>query len=479
MIIFVQINYSQDHSEKILPLGILSAGSALKRAGFEVELITLTEKEIDSAAKEIAKKNPLCVGISVMTGIQTKHSVDLSKKIKALANIPILWGGIHPSLCPEQCMSEEYIDFIIIGEAEETIIEFAQRLAGKKSLGGVLGLGHKKNKKIIIEPRRPLIKDLNQWRLDFGLLDINKFVYKQAGYERVLAYKASRGCPFRCTFCYNLLFNYSRWRTWSPEVVLQDINFLKEKYKIDAVKFYDDNFFVDKKWALEILEKIKLPAHVEIRIDAIDDELAKALKKYRCFDMLIGVESGSDRILKLISKNFNVKRTLESVRVLAKYDLPASYSTILGLPTETEEEFFQTIDLMRQIYKIHPKANFTCGAYLPYPGSAMYDLALREGFKPPQKTEGWGEIDRFRKDFKSPWVDGKKVWRIRQYFKFLGYHLGPLTKWFEFRIKHRFFSAPIDIYLVEFLAGLAIEEKTIFGRFLRKTHNFFKKNKYA
>ena len=124
-IILVQINHSEDHSEKILPLGILSVGSALKKSGFDVELINITENEIDEMAKLLVNKKPLYLGLSVMTGRQTAHSAKLSQKIKILSPLlPIVWGGIHPSLLPEQCLSEDYIDYVVIGEGEETAIEF-------------------------------------------------------------------------------------------------------------------------------------------------------------------------------------------------------------------------------------------------------------------------------------------------------------------------------------------------------------------
>ncbi|PJE57855.1 MAG: hypothetical protein COU81_03850 [Candidatus Portnoybacteria bacterium CG10_big_fil_rev_8_21_14_0_10_36_7] len=475
MIALIHINYSDDHSEKILPLGILSVGSALKRAGFAVELFAFTEKEIDHFSKEIVARNPEWIGISVMTGSQTRHSAIFSKVFRKLSNAPIVWGGIHPSLMPWQCINEEYIDYLMIGEGEETVLEFARKIQDKQSIDGIKGLAYKKNGQVVIGERRPLIQNLDQWRIDFSLLDLNKFVYKQGGYERVLAYKSSRGCPFRCSFCYNLNFNESKWRAWSVKSVAEDMAFIKERYRIDAVKFYDDNFFVDKKRAFDVLEAINLPAHVEVRIDSIDDGLAQKLKHYKCFDMLIGVESGSNRLLKLISKNFTIERTMKSVASLAKYNLPAVYSTIVGLPTETKEELDETIELMYRIYKAHPRGYFTLGAYLPYPGSAMYQTAIKEGFLPPQITEDWGSIDRFRQNFKSPWVDVKKVWRIREYFKFFSYHLGPLNKWFEFRIKHRFFAVPLDIYIIEFLAGIAIEEKWGVGKVMRKIHSLFRR----
>ena len=392
MFCLVNINYSEDHSEKILPMGILSIGSALKKADIPVELISITEKEIDDTVKQIVDMNPACVGVSVMTGIQTQHSAELSRKIKAQSDIPIIWGGIHPSLCSDQCLSEDYIDFIAIGEAEETAIEFASRLTDGGSFDGVLGLGYKTNGETVIEPKRPLIENLDDWRFDFSLLDMNKFVYKLGIHERVVAFKSSRGCPFTCSFCYNEEFNLRRWRTWSIDSVVEDVNYLKENYNIDAVKFYDDNFIVNKKRTIELLEKIGIPAHVEVRIDTINEEMAEALRKYRCFDLLIGIESGSDRLLQMIQKNLNVEKMLRSIKYLADNKLPVTYSTIVGLPTETKEEFNSTLDLMYKIYQIHPEARFTMGAYLPYPGSPMYHMAQLEGFKPPESTEEWGRI---------------------------------------------------------------------------------------
>ncbi|MFZ5559451.1 MAG: B12-binding domain-containing radical SAM protein, partial [Patescibacteria group bacterium] len=453
-------------------------GSALKRAGFEVKLINITEKNIDRTVDEIVDLAPDFLGVSVMTGIQTRHSAELCQKLKnKKRDLTIIWGGIHPSLLPEQCLKENYIDYVVIGEGEITIIEFAKQLKNGSNVKKINGLGYKRDGKITINQPREFIKNLDNHRLDFSLIDVSKYLFRLRGAQRAIAYKTSRGCTFNCAFCYNRAFNRSRWRGWSIDTVIEDINFLKRNYGIDAVKFYDDNFFINRQRALEILERIDLPTHIEIRIDIINDNLAKRLKELKVKEFLIGIESGSDRMLKLINKGYPVDKIREGVKILAKYDLYTTYSTMVGLPTETKEEFSKTIDLMLWVHKIHPRSGFTLGAYLPYPGSLMYEFSIEQGFKPPQRTEDWGNIDRFRKDFSSPWVDNKKVWRIREYFKFFSYKIGLLNKWSEFRIKHRFFNFSFDIYIIEFLAGLAIEEKGIIGKILRKIHSLIKKFK--
>ena len=478
MIALLQISYSKDHSETTLPLGILSVGSALKKAGFDVSLINITEKDINKTVDKILAMSPEFLGISVMTGIQTKHSAEFCQKIKNKAkNIPIVWGGIHPSLLPEQCLQENYIDYVVIGEGEITIAELVKRLRKGGNFDDIAGLGHKQGKRVVINQPRAFIEDLDDYKLDFNLIDVKKYLFWLKGNDRTIAYKTSRGCTFNCGFCYNKAFNRGKWRAWSIDTVVDDINFLKKNYGVNAVKFYDDNFFINRDRALEILEKIDLPSHIEIRIDMITEDLVLKLKELKVRDGLIGIESGSNRILKLINKGYTVDKIKEGVRILAKHDLYVTYSTIVGLPTETKEEFEKTINLMYWVYKNHPRAGFTLGSYLPYPGSSMYEFAIEQGFKPPEETGDWGSIDRFRKDFLSPWVDNKKVWQIREYFKFFNYKIGLLNKWLEFRIRNRFFAFPVDIYIIEFLAGLAIEEKGIIGKILRKIHSLIKKFK--
>src|SRR4030043_144949 len=478
MIVLLQINYSKYQSDTDFPLGILSVGSALKKAGFEVKLFNITENNINETVDEIITLSPEFLGVSVMTGIQTKHSAEFCQKIKKKKNnLTIVWGGIHPSLLPEQCLQESYIDYVVIGEGEITIIEFIRRLRNGDGFDDVAGLGHKKNGKVIINRSRDLIENLDKYRLDFSLIDVEKYIFKPRGAKRTMVYKASRGCTFNCAFCYNKIFNRGRWRAWSVDAVVEDIDFLKKNYGVNAIQFYDDNFFINQQRALEILERVDLPSHVEIRIDMITDDLAQKLKKLKVDKLLIGIESGSNRMLKLINKGYTGDRIQKGIKILAKYDLYTTYSTIVGLPTETKEEFNKTLDLIYWIRKIHPRSGFNLGTYLPYPGSLMYQFAIEQGFKPPHRTEDWGSIDRFRKDFSSPWVDSKKVWWIREYLKIFNYKIGLLNKWLEFRIKSRFFSFHLDAYIIKRLAGLAIEEKGIIGKILRKIHSLIKKFK--
>lgn len=223
-----------------VPIGCLHVGSALKNAGYDVKIVHCTELEIDKYVDEIVRINPLWVGFSVITGPQTMHSAWMSKKIKAQCDVPIVWGGIHPSALPKQCLEEDYIDMVVIGEGEDTSIELTQRLESKKRLEGCRGLGFTVMKNGVTKPcintRRPFINDLDadRYRLIFELLNIPSYLFNASAgkYRKIFTYKSSRGCPFNCSFCYNKGFNMQRWRAKSAQRVIEDIDYLKQNYEV-------------------------------------------------------------------------------------------------------------------------------------------------------------------------------------------------------------------------------------------------------
>ena len=181
----------------------------------------------------------------------------------------------------------------------------------------------------------------------------------------------------------------------------------------------------------------------------------------------------SNRLLKLINKGYTIETIKEGVEILARYNIRATYSAIFGLPTETPEELQATIALLLDIYRIHKNCGFTVGAYLPYPGTSLYKLALKLGCQAPETTEGWGTVDRFRDTFESPFCDIKTVFKVREYFKFLVYHIPILSRWFEFRLRNNFYKFPFDIPLTEFLASKAIRGEGLIGGTLRKAYSVF------
>ena len=479
MIYLVQVDYSMFHSQNNVPIGLLNVGSALKNSGHDVKILHCTETELPAAADEIARNKPLWVGLSVMTGPQTMHSAWLSKLIRERSEeIPIVWGGPHPSLLPAECLREDYIDIVVVGEGEDTAVELSERLADRKPLADVMGIAYKTagngEAKPVVNPRRPFIKDLDadKYRLNFELLDVPRYFIcgGRGKYQRMFSYKASRGCPYSCGFCYNNEFNKRKWRAKSAEAVIEDLLYLKNKYSVDAIDFYDDEFYINRSRALKILEAIDLPSKTDIRIDMITEELAPRLKELKVFHLLVGIESGSDRILKKINKGITVDQIKEGVLILAKHDIRCVYSAIIGMPTETTEELNATLDLILWIHSVHKRIIVTVGPYLPYPGTALYNWTIEHGFIPPQRMEDWGSIDRWSKDLRLPWVKSSYYYYIREYMKFFNYNVALLSKVAEFRLKHRLIGLPVDAALINFLYHRAMDDRSLIGKAIRRVH---------
>lgn len=453
------IKLDDETGEMIPPFGLLYIGGKLRSAGYEIKIIHAGQKTISGRVDEIIKDEPLFVGFSVITGSPTASSVQISQQIKAKSKIKIAWGGVHPSLLPQQCLAEDCIDFVILHEGEETALELANHLSiGNCRFAEINGLGYKDNGRVVINNPRPLYKELNSSRMDFSLIDLSKYVQESSiqieGKQekiRKLSYISSRGCPHNCGFCYNLEFNKRQWRYFPEDIVYEDVRYLKEKYKINAIHFWDDNFFVNKQRALNILNHIAVFPEFELRIDYITEELAAEFKKLNTINLLVGVESGSDRILKLMNKGFSKALMLERVRILAKYNVSVLYSFMLGTTTETKDELYQTIDLIVEISRIHRNSSFTVGMYMPYPGTELYQLAVKEGFVPPVRMIDWRLIDRWRNTVPLPWIDKDACRSIRYFSALLSDKNHLLKAWSLFRLKKKILKFKLDIKFVSLL----------------------------
>lgn len=446
---------------KVPPFPLMFLSKGLKNAGFKVKIFHIGEDKVDLSVDEIVSINPLFVGFSVLTGLPTLYSVQMSKKIKKLSSIPIVWGGIHTSITSSQCLNEDYIDIVSVGESENTIVELAKALSGGADLSKIKGIGFKKDGKSKMNKAREFPKKLDDYRMDMEAINWNDYIETQTIEHKGkslklknVGYYASRGCPHNCGFCYNKAYYDRKYREHNINHVLEDIEYLKKNYGIRKIHFWDDNFFVKKERALEILEKINLYSGVDIRIDYITNELAKKLYDLNVVFFLIGAESGSDRILKLVNKSFTVDEMFKGVKILAKYGLDTLYSFILGYPTETKEELYETIDFMEKISRTHPKSSFTVGAYLPYPGTELYELCLKEGFTPFTKTEDWNLLDRWRNSVKLLWLDPCLALNIRHLFYFLTAGNKLFKWWCRFRIKKKYLYFDLDIKLMIKLSGL-------------------------
>lgn len=462
----------------IPPLAPLYLATALKKSGHEVKIIYKNGEQADIVVTEVEEYKPDLVGFSVFTGYYNKKNIEISRILKN-KGYKIVWGNAHPSLLPEQSLKENCIDFVVFGEGEETLVDLVNKLDSPHKYNSIPGLIFKdKDGKIVTNKKRDFI-EIDDHLIDWSLINLEDYIapYFSNRYQRVLAVVTSRGCPFNCQFCYNLVFNNRRWRGHSPEKIIANLKPVIEKYKIDAIRFLDDNFFVNKDRAFKIARGLGLPYYADGRVDYIDREFINNLKETKCLEILFGFESGSNRILTdVVKKGVSTKHTIKAVTLLKDSGTMVSGSFVFGFPTETKEEYKITINFIMKLLEINPNLAFTCGWFMPYPGTGLYGKAKEMGFKPPQKIENWDQFNRWRNDYRMSWLD----WDYEIYVKYtrqiihllaLAHKrnipiLKGLLKW---RVNNLNFSFPLDIYLFSKLRSIYLfrGEKNLFNKIIK------------
>jgi len=469
-VLLLRIESPNDNSELFLPYGLLYISAALKNIGTPSKIMHEYEspKAFDDILKYIEKENPLWVGFSVITNKGLMSSLNLTRKIKErFPTIPIVWGGIHPSLLGRQTILEPSIDYIVVSEGEIVSQKLTTELIknnNKIKNYKIPGLGFQDKDDVHITPIDSFVKDLDQFIIDYEEIDIKKYIAYDARWNgKAFPMITSRGCTFPCRFCYNIVVNKQRWRAHSVEYVKKQIKYLSKKYNIENFLFYDDNFFVDRERGLQIVEAVPRQWFCELRSNYFTDEFIKKIKKAGCNGALIGAESGNDRVLKEVINKCATKEDLtNAVRISKKHGLNIGLSFIIGFPGETREEMFDTLDFIYETAKEYPSANIDLHIFKAYPGTPLYFDALKIGLKKTEKLEDWADERHYMEKADSPWVkDQKELENIRDIFSvFILLHKkrGTITdviRIFAYievlRIKLRFFKWPIDVKAINWL----------------------------
>jgi len=404
----------QPHRRVELPLNLLYPATALIHAGFSVKII-------DQFADLHWKKNlhdaliekPICFGVSCMTGPQINRALAASKSFKRLyPDVPVVWGGIHASILPEQTLENPYVDIAVVGEGEATLLELVKALANNDSLSHVAGIAYRENNHYHFTGQRPFVNLDAQPPLAYDLVDINLYRRKIFGSDHV-SFHSSRGCPYRCGFCYDSVVHRRVWRGMQPKTVVDHIRRLIRDYGISGFNFTDDNLFANLNHAYSVIEEIVRAdlniriGKLHIRIDAIqkmDHEFLQLLVQAGVERLTIGVESGNQRILNLIKKNLRLEQIIEASRKLKSYPIVPVYLFMMGLPTETPQELAQSIRLAQQLLHENPRASKSFNIYMPYPGTELYNLALHHGLRQPQCLEDWAPLNYRYVPRASPWM---------------------------------------------------------------------------
>jgi len=415
------------HFYVTLPLGLLRISTLLDKEGYKIKIIDqrINKKWKEDLKREL-KKNPICIGITSMIGASILNGLRASRIVKKNSNVPVVWGGPQPTILPQITLENKYVDIVCEGEGETTFYELVKTLEKDKSLNKVKGIWFKNNGGKKYNGKRPFVDFNDIPNPPYHILNIKD--YKRTSWHTkkfTFNIETSRGCIYRCNYCYNPI-HYPCWRALKAERVIELLKNLIDDYNVKSFLFHDDNFGVNQKRVNKIMEGIlKEKLDIEmgfqgIRVDTIckmkKSEL-DSMSKAGCKHIIVGVESGSPRILKLLHKGIKVEQTYAANKKLSKYtEIKPKYNLMGGFPTETIEELFMTMNTAIKLKKENPSAQITpIFLYVPWPGTKMYDFSIQHGFNPPKTLVEWGHIEwtsAYARSFSFPWLtdEFKKIY---------------------------------------------------------------------
>lgn len=479
----------EDDNYVIPPMSLLAVASLVDLHGFEVKIIDATvDKEYYHRIMEEAR-DALCVGVTSMTGFQIFGGLQVSKAIKEkYPDLAVIWGGYHPSIFPEQTAANPYIDVAVRGQGEETFLELAKALDERRSFEGIKGIAFRQNGRIVLNPEREF-SDINRFpATSYHLLDVKKYITLE-GNQVTFGIRTSQGCPYSCGFCAELNVTKRRWSGFAASRVVEELAYLKDNYGVNNILIYDSNFCIDVKRIRDIFQAI-IEKNLQItfrflnaRVDQIrrfDSQLWDLLKRGGCRNFLIGFEAGDEKILSYINKQTTLEDAVEAKKILSQHGITPSISLVLGFPftdsqfISVKDEFFAILNLVDKIRSVDRDNLIHICNYTPYPGTALFNLALKKGLRVPVTLEGWSEFNLTKVNV--PWVPVKYTGMVDQLNKFIfpyvsnqfyvGWEKDYNGKWkwlkrqlhrlfcftANLRLKFKFFYFPVEYKIIVFLA---------------------------
>jgi len=371
-----------DRQGVLPPLGLAYIASALEEAGHQVDLIDaialcLSKEEV---SERIEQFDPELVGITAMT--PTFHGALEAAKIAKKNNRKTLIGGVHMSIYAEETLSYAEVDFGVVGEGEETIVELCSALEEGQDYSSIEGLCYKLDDGAIKVSGPRIVMDLTKLPMpSYHLLPMEKYS-SIIGMTPVSTMMGSRGCPYQCGFCFKTPSD-KKYRTRSVENIVDEIEFLIENYKIKEVMFYDD--IMPRAYARDLSNEIikrdvKIKWQTPQRVNLVNPELLKLMAKAGCHILRFGVEQGDPDMMQLVEKRTTIDQVHKSFQQANDAGIKTFAYFIIGYIGETEQTMQATIDLAKDLnptYVMFTKA-------VPLPDTPLMTQSVFKGLVDPE-----------------------------------------------------------------------------------------------
>lgn len=369
------------------------------------------------------------LAVSVMPGPQMVAAIPLCREFrKKYPKVPIVWGGYFPSVYPDATLNAPYVDYAVRGQGEDTFLELLEALKQNGSryaaLSRIRSLSYKDQFGLHVHnPERPMRSPGDfPWLPYHRLSDPEKYILPTFLGSRTVVHQASFGCPYRCKFCGVVPVSGGREKMEPPERTATVLDHLQRQYGINAVQFYDNNFFLGEAHARELADRLtplNLRWWSEGRIDAVlrySDATLRALRRAGSTMIFFGAESGSDWVLKQMNKQITSQQILDLAARIREFDIVPEFAFILGNPQEPDRDTREAIAFIRKVKRINPDAEIIVQHYIPTPHpDGMYGH-VEEQIQFPQTPEEWA-TDRWYKfttriDPHLPWLPRRIKRRI-------------------------------------------------------------------
>ena len=436
------------------PYGILYIGQALRQAGYQVRAFHLFGDQDRLLLDAVNEQRPLFVGFSNFLSRLLIHQIRLSRQVQALG-LPTVWGGIYATVCPELVLAEDYVDYIVQGEGEEVAPLLADAIANGVLPEGIPGVGFKRGGERVLAAEQPQpLPDLDRFPPAWDLIDLDSYAIPMPGKDgRFFNFFVSRGCPCRCSFCYNLSDPArSQWRIHSPAYCREELGYVHRRLGLKYVHLMGDNPFIYPQPGQAVaaaVEELGLCWSSVLQVQTARDEFAQWLKQSQCFALGIGVESGSDRMLKLLHKGFTAEQVRECFERLAAAEVELWPGWIFFAPDETEADRQLSYALMAELLRLNPRTHLGVSWFKPYPQTPIWQRCLELGWQPPRNSEAWANLLQQPESAPfSPWSAARRhrlAWDLPVLYRQLPTDYGPLIKrLLRLRVREGSFRLPLE-----------------------------------
>lgn len=444
------INAAMHMPFALLGLGYLAA--VLEKNEYQVDVIDcqLLKLSLEDFRSEISKRQPNIVGVTSST-LTYQSALKLVKIVKeACPDCITIAGGPHVTFWDDKALEEcPELDIVVRREGEITMLEIVQKIEADKSYDDVLGTTVRKEGKIVKNPDRPYIEDLD------GLPFPARHLWpmeRLREYEDILYLATSRGCVYWCEFCTTVRMHGRKYRMRSPKNVVDELEFLHKTYGAKKFTFCDDAFTVDQPrteaLCSEILQRgLKIEWNCGTRVDMITKDLLMKMKESGCISVWFGVESGTQQVLDAMKKGITPELTIKVLGWVRELGLKPVPNVILGFPGETKKSAWKTIKFVE---KIAPDEVGFYNVATPFPGTPMYDIVKEKGWL---RVTDFDMYDTTHPIFETPWLSMKDLGKLREG----AFHHYYLRTAFLFDKKRKFKISTALIFAANLIADVKLK----------------------